>query len=95
MNEAQLINALETNYAIEAAPMSEFFGDNDRTGVWIQSTGEVGPEKLPAFDTEAWSYDPNEEMYRMGVAIEVGDFLSNNGWYAEPYDAETWLIFPN
>lgn len=93
MDRANLINRLNNQFGLNATTADEFYG-RVTDGIWVRNEGKVMPGDMPAFDSNATEYDPNEELYRMGVALEVDEVLTDAGWYAEPYDSGTWMIWP-
>ena len=62
--------------------------DENGCGIWMSGEeGNVSREHgLPVFDY--WAYD-------IGVLESFRKYLSNNGWYAEFYDAGTVMVYPN
>ena len=68
--------------------------DEKGCGIWMSAEGgNISREHgLPVFDYWANEYVANH--YDCGVLKSFEKYLSNNGWYAEFYDAGTVMVYP-
>lgn len=82
----------------------DFYKDKSKnTGIWTGSEGSTfvdNDKKIPAFNL-AGSYGYNilhspgkKKIYIEEVHFKLYNFLKENGWYAEPYDAGTVFLYP-
>jgi hypothetical protein len=92
MTKGKLMKALEDKWGFQLSGTDEFYGDNSN-GIWVRSSESSTIDGLPVFDYNAWSHDPKEETYTMGVLNVVREFLSKAGWYAECYDPGTYMLW--
>lgn len=56
------------------------------SAIWT-GEGSFTKDGVPVFDYYNESYD-------LGVLPEFRDWLKEGGWYAEAYDAGTWMLYP-
>jgi hypothetical protein len=65
--------------------------DGSSAAAW---SGEgSGIDGMPAFDSYASGWDPEETMYVMGVKKELADFVKSKGYFWEAYDSGTYLLY--
>jgi hypothetical protein len=95
MKRKAMMKALEEKFGFTVATREEFDGCEEKSdgGIWVKSSEETTIEGLRAFNYYAFDIDPKEEVYIMGVHKKVHNFLEKHGWYAEPYDAGTYMIY--
>ena len=68
--------------------------DNDPDTAIIAWSGEdshIG--FLPAFDHYAYETDPSEQVYKMGVHLDLHNWCDKHGMYWECYDPGTYFLF--
>jgi len=70
----------------------EFDGNHDAKA-WSGEGSEINGE--PAFDSEAWSHDPHEKSYVMGVHIDLYNFCHDRGYWWEAHDSATFICYPD
>lgn len=80
MKRDDLIEYLNKKYPEIDADYSEDFGVSGG-GIWLKGTEDMcWDSEILAFQTDA-------------TLNEVNDFLSENGWFIEPYDHGTFMIW--
>jgi len=90
MKQGHLINKINKLIPVaKATPMSEFYGD-DSTGIWIRGSeysykGSLSYERL-LFEY----YDFENQLHP-----DLLEIIEDAGWYGEPYDAGTLMLYPN
>jgi len=90
MNRAKLIEELKKRYPGKNFRTSEEFSDSMPGGVW--TSGEDGKEEsLPLFNY--YAQDNSEKTYIFGVRTFLHNWLEEQGWYCEWYDAGTVMIW--
>jgi len=80
MKRSTLMNQLETKFDLKT-DTTESFGIG-KGGIWIRD--DIANEK-----TEFYNYSE-------GTMVEnniLNQFLFKNGWFAEPYDSETIMLY--
>jgi hypothetical protein len=81
MKQEQMIKQLESKFKLNAVPRMEFDGV-DSEGIWIR-------DDICKESTGFYRYAEDT----MNDDNILNKFLSKNGWYAEPYDAETIMMY--
>ena len=81
MNQETLIKNLVNKFELRAVPMEEWDGSD--TGIWIK-------DDICRESTDYYRYAEDT----MNDDNILNKFLSANGWYAQPYDSETILLYP-
>jgi len=80
MKREKLILALQGKWQLNAVP-SEDFGEHYRNGIWIRDD----------------ICKPSTDYYNYADATlednKLNRFLTRAGWFAEPYDSETILLY--
>ena len=91
MNQAQLIKKINKLYpTVKAAPYQEFTSNKNDVGIWFRgSESALIDNDLPLYDY--WNTSWAETF---GVNPDFEQFMYENGWYCENYDAGTLLAFP-
>jgi hypothetical protein len=82
MNRNEMITALRAK-GVDVPGTTEEFGIGEG-GIWV--SGESTPS-LFNYYSEAW-------MDTFGVQPKLNDFVEENGWYFEWYDAGTMMVWP-
>jgi hypothetical protein len=83
MKRDKMIIALREK-GVHVVGTTEEFGITDG-GIWI--SGESHPS-LFNYYSETW-------MDTFGVQPKLNDYVEENGWYFEWYDAGTMMVWPN
>jgi hypothetical protein len=65
--------------------------DGGTAAAWSGEGAMIGD--MPAFDSNAWEWDSNENNYCLGVHNELRDFVEARGYFWEAYDAGTFLLY--
>jgi len=89
---ATVIKEMKAKFNTECKPSSEFYGEPSK-GIWVTGIGTLDDDNS-AFDYASTDYDFTEEVFTMGVHNTVNKYLEDAGYYAEPYDAGTWMLWP-
>ena len=88
MNQETLIKNLETKFKLNAVPRFEFdatlIDGKEPQGIWIR-------DDICKESTEYYRY-AEDTMNDNNI---LNKYLKDNGWYAEPYDSETIMLYPN
>jgi len=97
MKEGHLINKINRLIPIaKATPMSEFY-DDDSTGIWIRGSeysyqGTLSYERLLYEHYLAYEAGCSEDDC---VHPDLLKIIQDAGWFYEPYDAGTLMLYPN
>jgi len=84
MKQGHLINKINRLIPIaNATPMSEFY-DDDSIGIWIRGSEYSYKDRL-LFEY----YDFENQVHP-----ELLKIIEDAGWYGEPYDAGTLMLYP-
>lgn len=75
-----LINSLKSKFNLNAVDASDFYGYKDQ-GIWIR-------DDICKPETDYYGY-ANATMEEN----RFNSFLTSKGWYAEPYDGETIMLY--
>ena len=90
MKEGHLINKINRLIPIaKATPMSEFY-DDDSTGIWIKGSEYLYKGTLSYDRLLFESYLDDEAIHPDLLKI-----IEDAGWFYEPYDAGTLMLYPN
>ena len=83
LNRNAMIESLKSNFNLSSKPAEDFYADDTiDTGLWIN-------DDICKPETDYYNYaDGTLENNKLN------DFLKKNGWFAEPYDGETIMIWP-
>ena len=84
MTKQQMINILNDMFKGIAAVDASMFFDKPSDGIWIKHTETALINGLPIFD---------EDYFDDGINPELCAVVEANGWYCEPYDPGTMMIF--
>ena len=88
MNQETLIKNLETKFKLNAVPRFEFdatlIDGKEPQGIWIR-------DDICKESTEYYRY-AEDTMNDNNI---LNKYLKEHGWCAEPYDAETIMLYPN
>ena len=86
MNQETMIKELESKFKLNAVPRFEFdatlIDGKEPQGIWIRD--DICKESNGFY---------NYADDTMNDSNILNQFLSSKGWYAEPYDAETIMIY--
>lgn len=93
MDRFEMMEELERRFQLTVVPVSEFYGTvDDGVGIWVRNSEDavaiVGSYPVPLFNYYALSDD-----YICGVWVDLHNFLSDNGYYAEAHDSGTYMIY--
>jgi len=80
MKQEQMIKELESKFKLNAVPMEEWDGSDN--GIWIR-------DDICKKETGFYNY-AEDTMNDNNI---LNQFLSSNGYFAEPYDSETIMIY--
>jgi hypothetical protein len=81
MKRETMMKNLLKKFNLNAVPAEDFYGDSRSTGIWIRGS-------ICKAETDWYNYaEATMEENRLN------DYLKKNGWYAEPYDAETIMLW--
>tara|TARA_B100001059_G_C17815523_1_gene574976 strand:+ start:2036 stop:2293 length:258 start_codon:yes stop_codon:yes gene_type:complete len=84
MKQGHLINKINKLIPVaNATPMSEFY-DDDSIGIWIRGSEYSYKDRL-LFEY----YDFENQVHP-----ELLKIIEDAGWYGEPYDAGTLMLYP-
>jgi hypothetical protein len=90
MRQEHLINKINRLIPIaKATPMSEFY-DDDSTGIWIKGSEYLYKGTLSYDRLLFESYLDDEAIHP-----DLLEIIEDAGWYGEPYDAGTLMLYPN
>ena len=90
MKQGHLINKINRLIPIaRATPMSEFY-DDDSTGIWIKGSEYLYKGTLSYDRLLFESYLDDEAIHP-----DLLEIIEDAGWYGEPYDAGTLMLYPN
>lgn len=67
-----------------AVPMAEFYGDPSRKGIWLRGSEEFASDGLPIF---------NAGTIEDALHPTLQAIVDDNGWYGEPYDGGTLMLY--
>jgi hypothetical protein len=91
MNREKMMELLRAKYPKMFLRTTEEF-DGSNGGIW--TSGEDGIEAKDGFSLfNYYNEDFKEIRYVLGVHREIGDFLSEHGWFAEWHDAGTIMLW--
>jgi len=89
MKQGHLINKINRIIPIaNATPMSEFY-DDDSTGIWIRGS-EYSYKGSLSYERLLFEYYDFENQ----VHPDLKKIIEDAGWYGEPYDAGTLMLYP-
>lgn len=80
-SRAALIKTLKAKFNLNAVDASEFYNYKTK-GIWIR-------DDICKPETDYYGY-ANATMEEN----RLNSFLTSKGWYAEPYDSETIMLYP-
>ena len=80
MKQEQMIKELESKFKLNAVPMEEWDGSDN--GIWTR-------DDICKKETGFYNY-AEDTMNDNNI---LNQFLSSNGYFAEPYDSETIMIY--
>jgi len=84
MKRETMMKNLSNKFKLNAVGAEEFFGEGrSGTGIWIR--GNICKVETGWYNYAEATMEENK----------LNDYLKKNGWYAEPYDAETIMMFPS
>ena len=81
MKQEEMIKQIENKFKLNAVPRSDFDGV-ESDGIWIR-------DDICKESTDFYNYAEDT----MNDDNILNKFLSANGWYAQPYDAETIMLY--
>ena len=67
-----------------AVPVSKFYDDDERIGIWFTGSEEIASDGLPIYDT----YNECDQQVHPIIEKVLSQY---EGWYCEPYDAGTLM----
>jgi hypothetical protein len=88
-NQNDMIELLKKEFPKMWLKPSEDFSREFEGGIWT-GEGSIDNDGLPMFDY--WSHE--ESIYEMGVRKTLLSLLEKHGWWAECYDAGTYMLMP-
>jgi len=90
MKQGHLINKINRLIPIaNATPMSEFY-DDDSTGIWIRGS-EYSYKGSLSYERLLFEYYLDDEA----VHPDLKEIIEDAGWFWEPYNAGTLMLYPN
>ena len=90
MKQGHLINKINRLIPIaNATPMSEFY-DDDSIGIWIRGS-EYSYKGSLSYERLLFEYYLDDEA----VHPDLKEIIEDAGWFWEPYDAGTLMLYPN
>ena len=90
MKQGHLINKINRLIPIaNATPMSEFY-DDDSIGIWIRGS-EYSYKGTLSYERLLFEYYLDDEA----VHPDLKEIIEDAGWFWEPYDAGTLMLYPN
>ena len=82
MNRDKLAAQLKSKFNLSTRPAEEFYGHSlESVGLWINDN--VCKKETDYYDYADGTLENNK----------LNDYLEAKGWYAEPYDAETIMVW--
>ena len=81
MKQEEMIKQIKNKFKLNAVPRSDFDGV-ESDGIWIR-------DDICKESTDFYNYAEDT----MSDDNILNKFLSANGWYAQPYDAETIMMY--
>ena len=90
MKQGHLINKINRLIPIaNATPMSEFY-DDDSIGIWIRGS-EYSYKGTLSYERLLFEYYLDDEA----VHPDLKEIIEDAGWFWEPYNAGTLMLYPN
>lgn len=86
-----ILKALKTQFPGCWFKAASEFDAGTHAFVWSGEGSYI--DDLQAFDHNWWSYDPHEKRYTMGVHNDLHNFVTEHGYYWEPLDPGTYLLY--
>tara|TARA_R100001460_G_scaffold26891_3_gene54470 strand:+ start:377 stop:646 length:270 start_codon:yes stop_codon:yes gene_type:complete len=87
LSEEKLIEYINNMYPqAKATPLSEFYDDDSRVGIWFRGSEDYLDDDRLVFDY----YNSNYQCHPSILGI-----LHGAGWDFEPYDSGTMMAYPN
>ena len=84
----ELVNKAYPN--ARAVPVSEFYDDPSKKGIWFK-----GSEDCDVVQGNAMFEYYNEDwLPTSGVNPDFDEFMTEHGWFCEPYDSGTLMAYP-
>ena len=91
MKQGHLINKINRLIPIaRATPMAEFTGEDTDRGIWIRGS-EYSHTGSLEFGRLLFEY----YMFDDPIHPDLLKIIDDAGWYWEPYDAGTLMLYPN
>lgn len=91
MKQGHLINKINRLIPIaNATPMSEFYNDDSKTGIWIRGS-EYDFKGSLTYERLLFEYYLDDDA----VHPDLLKIIEDAGWFWEPYDAGTLMLYPN
>lgn len=84
--EKKLIKLINTKYPkARATPLSEFYGDDTKVGIWFRGSEDVLDGRLifDYYDNDNWCHP------------KIHTLLKEADWDWEAYDSGTMVAYPN
>tara|TARA_R110000737_G_scaffold330171_3_gene345679 strand:- start:499 stop:750 length:252 start_codon:yes stop_codon:yes gene_type:complete len=81
MKRETMIKNLAKKFNLNAVPSEEFYGEGRGTGIWIR-------DDICKPETDYYNYAESTMEEN-----KLNSYLKKNGWFAEPYDAETIMMY--
>jgi hypothetical protein len=81
MKRETMIKNLVKKFNLNAVPSEEFYGEGSGTGIWIR-------DDICKLETDYYNYAESTMEEN-----KLNSYLKKNGWFAEPYDAETIMLW--
>jgi hypothetical protein len=83
MKRETMMKNLLNKFNLNAVPSEEFYGQGNGSGIWIR-------DNISKSETDFYNYaEATMEENKLN------SYLKKNGWFAEPYDAETIMLYPS
>lgn len=81
MKRETMIKNLAKKFNLNAVPAEEFYGEGKGAGIWIR--GSICKPETDFYNYAKATMEKNK----------LNDYLKKNGWFAQPYDAETIMMW--
>jgi len=64
---------------------------NQAASVWSGEGSYI--DDTEAFNYNSWEFDPNEEIWKMGIHRKLFDFVDERGYHWEANDPGTYILY--
>ena len=80
---------------MEVETTETFYGPGGSAGgIWIKDgDGATNDRGHEPFNYYSWEWDADEEFYTRNTRNDVRAMLTKAGWFSEPYDSMTFMLW--